>query len=90
VNERRRRPRKPGPGGPGRRQPPPDDTGREAALYRELVDAERPVTLRTTDGEGHHGTIVGFDDDHLELRTAAGGSSTLRIALRAVRSIESG
>lgn len=84
------RPRKPhGPHrrGPGRRQPPPDDTGRAVAMYRELLDRKRPVTVRTTDGERHRGTLVGFDDDHLELRSADGRASMIRITLSTVRSI---
>jgi hypothetical protein len=88
VNDPPRTPRKPRQGHPGRRQPPPDATGREAALYRTFVDDNRPVTVQTTDGQCHRGTIEDFDDDHIALRSQDAGGAAIRIALRSVRSIE--
>lgn len=88
MNDRPRKPRRSRSGPPGRRQPPPDATGREAELYDRLVADRTPVDVRTTDGRSHRGTVVEFDGDHLTLRSVEAASPEIRIAFRSIRSIE--
>ena len=87
MSDRPRKPRR-GRSGPGRKPPPPDETGRETAMYRTLVEDRTAVRLRTTDGRSVRGTVVGFDDDHLTLRSPDVPGTEVRLAFRSIRSIE--
>jgi hypothetical protein len=88
VSDRPRKPRRSGSRQSGRRQPPPDATGRETALYEALVEDRTPVTVRTADGAAQPGTIVAFDRDHLTLRAPGAAAAEVRIAFASIRSIE--
>lgn len=50
-----------------RKQPPPGDTGQEAAYLRFLSDKQVPVTVKLRDGESVSGWIEYFDDRMIRL-----------------------
>ncbi|HEX6806150.1 MAG TPA: RNA chaperone Hfq [Terriglobales bacterium] len=47
--------------------PPPECTHEEAAYLKTLVEKQRPVTIKLTDGESVRGWIEYYDRDMLRL-----------------------
>lgn len=56
----------------GRRNPPPEETGSEAAYLQHLVKVRQAVTIETLDGGRVHGTLLGFDPTSVEIEQDGG------------------
>ncbi|MCP3978710.1 MAG: Sm ribonucleo-like protein [bacterium] len=69
------KPGKPRHGGakpPGKRTPPPDNTGAETVFIKKLKESAAPVSVKLSTGETHHGRIEYYDNDMIKLTRPEG------------------
>jgi len=62
----------------GRRTPPPERTGLEAAFLARIVDNGQTLTIRFNDGETLQGKVESFDCDTIEIREEDGPAVVYR------------
>lgn len=62
----------------GRRTPPPERTGLEAAFLGRIVDTQELLKIRFRDGETIEGTIESFDRDTVVIRLKHGPAVVYR------------
>lgn len=75
-------------GGRGRRQPPPEQTGREAEFLSALVENGREVEVLLAGDRTVRGVLASFDDDALEIELPTRG--LVRVHRREVRALSAG
>ena len=56
----------------GRRTPPPDRTGLEAAFLTRVVDTQQSLKVQFNDGETIEGTVESFDRDTIVIQQKGG------------------
>lgn len=65
-------------GKPGRRTPPPEDTGQEARWMFRYRDRQTPMVVEMRDGEIVRGTIEYYDVDVVKIVPPSGPGRLLR------------
>jgi hypothetical protein len=70
---------------PGRRSPPPHETGLEARYLRERMSAGDPLELSLADGRTIRGPVVDFDQDLITIRAEVGTLVVRKSEIRYLR-----
>lgn len=72
----------------GRKGPPPEATGLEAAWFEAQAEAGNAVAVRLDDGTTLRGTVVAYRQGLIELRPEGDAKDTVTIRVERIRLVE--